>query len=84
MWLALALMEVVITTGKTANVGLLFDFVNKRCRSSNTATANALFFVCDNVGQFVGLVGGGLLVQVPLGRRHTSCSGWALCAPGSP
>ena len=64
MWLSLTIIEFTIFTGMTANGGMLCDYINKRCCTTNTVTANVLWFVCDNVGAIIGLVGGGWLVQV--------------------
>ena len=48
------------------NGGMLCDYVNKRCYSSNTVTASSLLFLVNNVGGLVGLLGGGFAVEVDL------------------
>ncbi len=68
MWMALSLMEAAHFTSFVANWGMMSDYVNERCASNNSVTANSLIFVSDNVGAIVGLVGGGLAVQVAISQ----------------
>ena len=64
MWLSLSLMVGVHYTSSIANGGMMCEYVNRRCKSSNTVTATSLLIIMDNVGAVLALICGSFAVQV--------------------